>query len=192
VEELEQHEVLRISMEEERAKWKEETAARDAERQRREKQRADLLWTDVNAGHCLRYGYRGYEATLSNVAVGMDGMAECAHKTLSIYGRDVLPTSCQTEFEGTCGHVMGHWIIADEACSPRWDALSDKGCDVRVHKRRYDAHLMNVQNMNDWEILCKTTPTVINGVLYEGAMSCVNSMWGVFGIWNIEDVNCSQ
>jgi hypothetical protein len=143
VEELEQHEVLRISMEEERAKWKEETAARDAERQRREKQRADLLWTDVNAGHCLRYGYRGYEATLSNVAVGMDGMAECANKTLSIYGRDVLPTSCQTEFEvafvrlmhtstkrkyfqGTCGHVMGHWIIADEACSPRWDALSDK------------------------------------------------------------------
>lgn len=35
---------------------------------------------------------------------------------------------------------------------------------------------MNVQNMNDWEILCKTTPTVINGVLYEGAMSCVNSV----------------
>lgn len=33
---------------------------------------------------------------------------------------------------------------------------------------------MDLQNKQDWEVLCKTTPMVIKGVSYDGAMSCTD------------------
>lgn len=95
------HEVQRIKMRDELAKWKNEKAAMDAERKKWEeeqtKHRAHLTWQDLRPGHCLRYATREYMATLSNVAVGMDGIAECGQKSIDIHGRSVMPNYCNLE-----------------------------------------------------------------------------------------------
>jgi len=39
---------------------------------------------------------------------------------------------------------------------------------------------MNLQSSEDWEILCKTTPTTINGVHYNGATSCFDQVSNSF------------
>ena len=45
-----------------------------------------------------------------------------------------------------------------------------------LYLQRYSSHLMDIQNKEDWEVLCKTTPIVVRGVSYNGAMSCEDSV----------------
>ena len=45
-----------------------------------------------------------------------------------------------------------------------------------LYLQRYNSHLMNIKNKEDWEVLCKTTPIVIKDVSYNGAMSCEDSV----------------
>jgi len=60
-----------------------------------ERKRNDLVWEGLTpASRCLSYGTREYTATLSNVAASLDALVECANKSISIHGRETLPSSC--------------------------------------------------------------------------------------------------
>ena len=48
--------------------------------------------------------------------------------------------------------------------------------DRMLYLQRYNSHLMNTKNKEDWEVLCKTMPIVIKGVSYDGAMSFEDSV----------------
>ena len=109
VAEFERHEVQRTRMEEEIVKWREEKAAMDTDRrmweEERERQRVQLVWEDVEPGRCLSYAKREYKATLSNIGIGINGLAECSNKTLVIHGKGVLPDVCNIEVRCSVRHL---------------------------------------------------------------------------------------
>jgi len=110
IEEEKMHELKRLKMSKDVSKWEEERDDIEADRKKwaqerldeamkkhedEEKKRNDLVWDGLTpASRCLSYGTREYTATLSNVAVGLDPLVECAKKPISIHGKEILPSSC--------------------------------------------------------------------------------------------------
>ncbi|KIJ94865.1 hypothetical protein K443DRAFT_109741, partial [Laccaria amethystina LaAM-08-1] len=139
-----------------------------------------------------RYGTRKYWAKMGPLVGGYDPMKACWTSEIEIHGQKMKPTYC--EDKGADHGVYGHWIVDfDEGgCRPWWKGFKDKGCTAPGSGlRRFDAHLINLDYADGWHVMCSSTPADFNGLHFNGAMSCVKSLFGgVFGIWEIEDRNC--
>ncbi|KAF8157254.1 hypothetical protein B0H34DRAFT_798548 [Crassisporium funariophilum] len=169
----------------------EERQKRERERQEQERNRAAIVWEHLTPSpKCLRYGTREYSATLAHVPVGLDPLEECRAKPVDIHGKKVYPDHCSTE--NVCGHVKGYWSVDfnEGACVTSFRDVNDKGC-VQPGIHRYDAHLENLQNGDDWREMCSTTPYNIHGHHYAHPTICTDwGRWGIGGIWDVEDTYC--
>ena len=83
----------------EREQWRKEREDHANRQQRKEEEnRALLVWEDLTpSDRCLRYGTREYSAKLSHVSIGLDPLKECWKKSIDIHGRQILPSSCDTQ-----------------------------------------------------------------------------------------------
>ncbi|EDR05326.1 uncharacterized protein LACBIDRAFT_329727 [Laccaria bicolor S238N-H82] len=167
----EQEEVAerRRQREAERPRWEKEQE--EAEERRRQweaeeeaMQRAQIHRLALESSqHCEWYGTRKYWAKMGPLVGGYDPMKACWTSEIEIHGRKMKPTYCE-----------------DKGCTAPGSGL-----------RRFDAHLMNLDYADGWNVMFSSTPANFNGLHFNGAMSCVNSYFGgVFGIWDIVDGDC--
>ncbi|KAH9478071.1 hypothetical protein JR316_0010308 [Psilocybe cubensis] len=177
LERIHDHQQREAKMRQDRIQWDRE-AADKAEQEKRHleeeaQQRREITWSALQPRNCLRYGVREYTAVLTNVASGFNALQECYIKPIEIHGKEWMPTSC--EDERICGHVTGHWKVdsSEASCTPWWSYFKDKGC-VEPGIRRHEAPLENLQNGDNWQEMCSTTPAIINGVHYNGPTSCAD------------------
>ncbi|KAG2357982.1 hypothetical protein BDR07DRAFT_1489981 [Suillus spraguei] len=72
-----------------------------------------------------------------------------------------------------------------------WSGYKNWGCTAKGSKKRHiEQHLMNVPINADYKEFCATTPARFLDQEFFGADSCVNSIWGVYGQWFINDPSC--
>ena len=89
----------------EREQWRKERVDHEnRQRQEEEEKRALIVWENLPPSNkCLRYGTRGYSATLAHVPLGMDPLKECWKKSIDIHGRQNFPSRCDDEVRSFFG-----------------------------------------------------------------------------------------
>ncbi|KAF8645451.1 hypothetical protein AX16_007815 [Volvariella volvacea WC 439] len=190
---------------EERQKHKEEEAEwqrriDDIQRKEREwKQREEeeerrkrtLHWDEVKPDeHCLQYKTRRYSASLW-VPNGLDGHKYCLTTPIEILGVNYTgPLWCE---EVERGRWRGHWDVPSSPdCATFFETYHDKGCTAPGSGLyRYEAHLGNLRQGDDGNIMCSTTPTDLMGHEYSSPHHCADwGKHGFWGIWFVEDSQC--
>ncbi|EDR03467.1 uncharacterized protein LACBIDRAFT_295225 [Laccaria bicolor S238N-H82] len=178
-----------------RRQWDSERQGWERERRQREeaRKRAQIHWLALESSQrCERYGTRKYWAKLGPLVGDYDPMEACWTSEIEIHGWKMKPTYC--EDKGADHGAYGHWIVDfDEGgCRPFWDRFTDKGCTAPGSGlRRFDAHLINLDYADGWNVMCSSTPADFNGLHFNGPMSCVNHLLaGVFGTWHVVDGGC--
>ncbi|KAG5650349.1 hypothetical protein H0H81_012556, partial [Sphagnurus paluster] len=170
----------------------EEELRKKFEWEKRERERAQVYWKDVQGEvHCLANGRKKYTAQLANLPPTVDGMVACKETSIEINGITYnSPISCENRGNGV---IRGHWIADNETlCAAYWEFVKLKDCTApKSGLRRIEAKLGAVHAGEDAERLCLTTPLTINGQTYEQPMACPDwRRYGFWGIWNIPDDNC--
>ncbi|KAF8157244.1 hypothetical protein B0H34DRAFT_675551 [Crassisporium funariophilum] len=131
-----------------------------------------------------------YSAILAQVPIGLDPLEGRRAKPVNI--QESLRRALSETEQNVCGHVRGYWTVDfnEGACVTSFRDFSDKGC-VQSGIHRYDAHLENLQNGDDWREMCSTTPYNIHGHHYAHPTICTDwGRWGIGGIWDVEDTHC--
>ncbi|KAJ7608736.1 hypothetical protein FB45DRAFT_945810 [Roridomyces roridus] len=189
---------MREQLERDRETWAHECEAgkRDEEKKRKEAEdrvRARFAWEGLEANeHCLRYGARQYTARLSNVPRGYDPLKACTETSIEIHGvRIASPHQCEDQ---GCNVVVGHWTVdsGEPSCATHFSSFSDKGCTAKGSGlRRIESRLEDLGAGDDWREMCTTTPADFYQMHFDAPHICANwGLWGVYGIWEIEDRNC--
>ncbi|KAI6113555.1 hypothetical protein EDD16DRAFT_1126052 [Pisolithus croceorrhizus] len=158
---------------------------------RRERQKMDMFWNQVEANHCSTYGTREYTAYLANLPTDYpDRIEACKETMLEIRGRSYFPDRCEDKGPGA---VMGRWEINhnEPDCVPFWGWFKDKGCTSEGSgKRRFEHFLENLPAGGGWREFCATTPVSFHGMHFPGAKSCFQYNRGTYGEWEVEDSTC--
>ncbi|KII94909.1 hypothetical protein PLICRDRAFT_33739 [Plicaturopsis crispa FD-325 SS-3] len=184
--------------EHERKRIEKERKQREQERQREEeerRQRMNLYWdTPVLASQsCHSYATREYTARLWNIpAFGYDWTKACNETPIHIHNVTIeSPTWCENR--GMWSGMHGHWLVDfnEPDCIPFWGDFVDKDCTAEGSGRhRVESRLWNVHS-GGWENMCATTPATIHGFHYDKPTACDNrGIWGMYGIWEVEDPGC--
>ncbi|KAF8647823.1 hypothetical protein AX16_006525 [Volvariella volvacea WC 439] len=159
--------------------------------EREEKRKHALHWDEIRPDdQCLQYRTRRYTANLS-VPYGWDGHKYCLTTPIEILG--IIRTEPMWCEEVSRGRWRGHWDIHDEPdCSTYFENYQDKGCtgpESRLH--RYEAHMGNLLDGDDWRAMCSTTPANLMGREYSSPHHCANwGKYGTWGIWFVDDPQC--
>ncbi|TEB23645.1 hypothetical protein FA13DRAFT_1639601 [Coprinellus micaceus] len=137
-------------------------------------------WENLKgAEHCLRFATRQYTARLANAPSDVPAVKTCRETAADIHGVPILPHFCRDL--GMAGGVWGHWVIDFEepACLTKWGNFVDKGCDDQGESamtRRFEALLENMQDGENWQIMCATTPADIKGFHFPTPTMCERSV----------------
>lgn len=143
-------------------------------------------WLSLRAGHCKIYGVREYIARLTNV--NYSPWTACRDTPIEIHGhRQDKPHECRLNKHG---EMEGVWHVTDEPyCRPHWGHVKNEGCKGAGY-RRYASRLWGIHSAS-WAAMCQTTPIVLAGHTFPGAMRCVNKhVMGMWGQWMVPDENC--
>ncbi|TFK38858.1 hypothetical protein BDQ12DRAFT_604785 [Crucibulum laeve] len=215
IQESNEHEILRQKMDREFENWararedwalekagweKESESEREKRRKEREmeekeekeyRERAGILWSNLQQDpHCLRYGARKYSAKLEHVPESYNPIKACRQTPIAIHGREILPTHCEHQADGTWG--IWHVDFNEPWCRTWWSHFNDTGCTTEGSGlRRIEAQLENLHAGDDEKEMCGTTPARFYGLKFDGAMGC--SDWDKpqpVGFWDIEDKEC--
>lgn len=156
---------------------------------------AEPTWENLKgAEHCLRFATRQYTARLLNVPSNTSSLQVCRQTPAEIHGITMVPHFCRDL--GMASGVWGYWMIDFEepACLTRWGDFKDMGCDPREDSsmtRRFEAALENMQDGDDWRIMCTTTPADLRGFHFPTPTIC--ERWDtedIWGVWEVDDVAC--
>ncbi|GJJ08257.1 hypothetical protein Clacol_002467 [Clathrus columnatus] len=176
--------------------------ARRLERIRRRHEQG-VAWSAPLQGSCLRSGVREYSATLRNYQVDSYWKEACETTELFIHGREVYPKRCELSFgfmqSFFFGFVIGHWEIdfGETSCTPIWSSLVDEGCvaylriELEPNKRRFSARLLNVDQPDQWDVMCAITPAEIQGNSRMPHFCKNQGILGMWGYWDTFDQTCS-
>ncbi|KAF9228521.1 hypothetical protein BS17DRAFT_691869 [Gyrodon lividus] len=206
-----QHEELARNHQQQEAKWKREQIAHDElvrewEREREvhdrkkrerelreeeERRRLNMVWVDVEPHDCTTYATRKYTARLANVPSDYRRRVEaCKAIPLVVHGQSYLSHTCEDNGPNA---TIGSWNVdqSQPDCVPFWADYKDKGCTtIGSGKRRIEHHLENLPSGSDWREFTATTPIRFNGMQFSGAQAAFQSVWGVYGLWEIDDHEC--
>ncbi|KAF9235729.1 hypothetical protein BU15DRAFT_77658 [Melanogaster broomeanus] len=167
---------------------------KDKEREAREeeeRQRLNLVWVNEESHSCITYGTREYTAWLANVPSGYKrGVEACKKTPLVIHGVSYLPHTCK---DNRLGGIVGSWRInqGQPDCTTFWVDYKDKGCTAAGSgKRRIEHRLENLPTGGNWREFAAATPVRFNGLQFSGAEEAFQSLWGVYGLWEIDDYEC--
>ncbi|KIJ09283.1 hypothetical protein PAXINDRAFT_172547 [Paxillus involutus ATCC 200175] len=177
--------------------WNRERKAHDRqkmERERREedeRRRRNMFWVDVEPHGCTSYATREYTARLTNVPSNYNRRVEaCKATPLVVHDQSYLPRTC--EDNGSNG-IIGTWKVNQNQpdCVTSWTDYKVKGCTSVGSGRRYIEHrLDNLQPGGNWREFSATTPVRFHGMQFSGAEESFQSVWGVYGLWEIDDDEC--
>ncbi|KAF8647827.1 hypothetical protein AX16_006529 [Volvariella volvacea WC 439] len=131
-----------------------------------------------------------------SVPRGWDGHKYCLTTPIKILGAPPAePLWCEDVSVFPWGNSMwrGHWDLHVEPdCSTYFENFQDKGCTAPgsgLH--RYEAHMRNLLDGDDWKVMCSTTPVHLRGREYSSPDHCANwGKYGIWGIWFVEDSQC--
>ncbi|KAI9456335.1 hypothetical protein HD554DRAFT_2145783 [Boletus coccyginus] len=189
-EEYERQERVQWARERERQQWQREVEERDR-REEEERQKLHMFWGNVEAHTCTTYATREYSAQLMNLPkFWKHRLDACKATPLEVHGISYLPKACEDKGPGV---VIGRWEINQQEpdCTTFWAEYNDKGCTSPGSGRKYITHhLMNVPEKSDWREFCATTPAHFNNMQFPGAQECFQSVFGVFGQWEIDYEAC--
>ncbi|KAF8836365.1 hypothetical protein BDN67DRAFT_974311 [Paxillus ammoniavirescens] len=154
------------------------------------RQRLNMVWVNVEAHSCTSYATRKYTARLANVPSDYNHRVEaCKATPLDVHGQSYLPHTCEDNVNGT----IGTWNVdqSQPDCVTFWTDYKDKGCtSVGSGKRLIEHHLQNLPPGGDYGKFCATTPVRFHGMQFPGAQKALQSVWGVYGLWEIDDDTC--
>ncbi|TDL29224.1 hypothetical protein BD410DRAFT_892563 [Rickenella mellea] len=172
----------------------EEREARRKEREKWNYRNSGMRWDEPRPLRCVKYGIREYTAHLLDIPTAYDRRKGCEYMPVTINGFTFeSPTGC--EDRGWWSGVFGHWHLSNQTtCMPYWDkSFEDVGCTGEGSgKHRLQARLWNLQHGDNWHHMCETTPAIIHGVGYPSPTNCHDKgiIYGMYGIWDIDDPNC--
>ncbi|KAI0375812.1 hypothetical protein BV20DRAFT_18204 [Pilatotrama ljubarskyi] len=181
---------------EEWAQQREEEARHRLELTRRSQ---GVYWTEpYGDAHCHSYGTRTYYAYLRDVPADLNWREVCYNMPpVSVHGRNLTDLSkFKCELNGR-GEIVGTWYVnfAQPGCTTRWGSFDGMGCTPgKPGIRRYEARLYGVNDGDDANMMCATTPATIRGVHFEHPSSCEHrGIWWdkhLVGIWDYPDSWC--
>lgn len=148
-----------------------------------------VSWTNLESHSCTTYATREYVAELNVSPWNLQWWKICMSTPVVVHSQPHLPSRC----ESRSGKVIGHFAVKHDEpdCVTYWSGYKDWGCTAKKsNKRHVEQHLMNVPVKADYKEFCATTPARFLGQEFSGADSCVNSIWGVYGQWFIDDPSC--
>jgi hypothetical protein len=173
-----------------RERWRREVEERDR-REEEERQKLHMFWGYVESHTCTTYATREYTAQLINLPTAWNHRLDaCKATPLEIHGISYLPKTCEDKGPGV---VIGRWEINQQEpdCATFWDPYHDKGCTSPGSGKKYITRkLMNLPEKSDWREFCATTPARFDHMQFPGAQECFQSVWGVYGQWEMDDRNC--
>ncbi|KAG0694771.1 hypothetical protein DFH29DRAFT_958731 [Suillus ampliporus] len=149
----------------------------------------ETAWTNFESHSCTTYATREYVAELNVSPWRRHRMGICMATPLVVHGRPHWPSRC----EDRSGTVIGHFAVNHDEpdCVTYWSGYKDMGCSARDSKKRHiEQRLENLPILADYKEFCATTPARFLDRKFSGADSCVNSIWGVYGQWFIDDHSC--
>lgn len=149
----------------------------------------EATWKNLESHSCTTYATREYVAELDVSSWNPQRMKICTSTPVVVHRRPYFPSRC----EYRSGTVIGHFDIKyDEPdCVTYWSGYRNWGCTAKGSKTRHiEQHLMNVPANADYKEFCATTPARFLDQEFSGADSCLNSIWGVYGQWFIDDPSC--
>ncbi|TFK18809.1 hypothetical protein FA15DRAFT_697904 [Coprinopsis marcescibilis] len=154
-------------------------------------------WKNLRpAEHCLRYATRDYIAFLTGIPYDASAVGTCRETSVGIHGQQLFPNFCQDL--GSWGGIWGHWTIGfkEPDCVTRWMALEDQGCTTErsgLKDQRLRATLGNlrINDLDNWEIMCATTPLDVEGIHLPTPSSCTREADEVEGHWDVSDEKCN-
>ncbi|KIK76057.1 hypothetical protein PAXRUDRAFT_171013, partial [Paxillus rubicundulus Ve08.2h10] len=89
--------------------------------------------------------------------------------------------------------IVGTWGVNQNQpdCVTSWTDYKVKGCTSVGSGRRYIEHrLDNLQPGSNWREFSATTPIRFHNMQFSGAMEAFQTIWGVYGLWEIDDDEC--
>ncbi|KAG2049562.1 hypothetical protein BDR06DRAFT_961368 [Suillus hirtellus] len=149
----------------------------------------EFAWTNIESHSCTTYATKAYVAELNASRWSRHRMEICRATPMFVHGRPHWPSRC----EDRSGTVIGHFAINHDEpdCITYWSGYRDMGCSARGSKKRHiEQRLENLPFLADYKEFCATTPTRFLDREFTGANSCVNTIWGVYGQWFIDDHTC--
>ncbi|KAF6754038.1 hypothetical protein DFP72DRAFT_900236 [Ephemerocybe angulata] len=147
------------------------------------------------AEHCLRFATREYTAKLVGAPPNVSPISACRETPVNIHSIPIVPDYCQDL--GIAGGVWGYWTISFEEpeCLTNWGDFIDRGCDdpgSESMTRRFEAVLENMQDGDNWQIMCTTTPADLKGFHFPTPTMCERpGRDDVWGVWEVADLTCS-
>jgi hypothetical protein len=139
---------------------------KEAEWQEDERRKSLRLYWDFTRPdvHCSSYATKYYSSELMNLPGDkFDAIGACYKTSNTINGVEYSkPLWCEEQYGGA---VIGHWRVTDDIlCKPWWSNLTDKGCTEKGSgQRRWEQHMENLFNHDDWSDICQTMPATFNG-----------------------------
>jgi len=174
----------------ERENWEREVEERER-REEEERQKLHMFWGHVEAHKCTTYATREFTAQLMNLPTTWKRRLDaCRATSLEIRGTSYFPQTCEDKGPGV---VIGRWEINQQEpeCTTSWESYNDKGCTSPGSGRKLVTHkLIGLPEKGDWVEFCATTPARFDHMQFPGAQECIQSIWGVYGQWEIDDGNC--
>ncbi|KAF8913766.1 hypothetical protein CPB84DRAFT_1819807 [Gymnopilus junonius] len=156
------------------------------------KKSGNAYWDEPKATkRCSGFGAREYKARLWNLHFFSNWTRACRETEIEIHGV-VFPTPAQCDSKWPFGGVTGHWVVdvLENDCLAHWGKVADKGC-INNRLKRFQSRLHNVKSKEDRMSICLTAPAVIQGKRVPTPTSCNDQgIWGVYGIWDLEDQSC--
>jgi hypothetical protein len=149
----------------------------------------EVTWTNLESHSCTTYATREYVAELTVSPWSSQKTEICMRTPVVVHHRPHWPSKC----EYRSGTIIGHFAINHDEpdCVTYWSGYNNWGCTAQGSKKRHiEQHLMNVPVNADYKEFCATTPAYFLNQEFSGADSCLNSIWGVYGQWFIDDPNC--
>ncbi|KAF9534770.1 hypothetical protein CPB83DRAFT_842917 [Crepidotus variabilis] len=153
----------------------------------------NVTWSKPEVSQtCHGFGTRQYTANLVNLPFFASWEDACRNTPVVIGGATYIhPSACEKGW--LFGRVKGRWIVKseDEVCLPHWGTPKDKGCSSAGSQRRhFEARLLRLKDGENRMALCWTTPIFIHGRPVPKPASCREGIWGVYGVWDVEDAAC--
>lgn len=90
--------------------------------------------------------------------------------------------------------MWGYWRVQDSSCAPQleWGTATGIGC-YYPGKRRYYSKLVGISHA-DWMLCCvhgaRVLPINIAGRTYRNPNACTQSIFGVYGFFDVPDNQC--
>jgi len=153
------------------------------------------FWDAISpALDCRAYGKREYFATLRNIPEGWSATDACMNTPAKVKGVAIRrPYRC-APVDGS-SHVRGYWMVDwdEPGCQPWYHGCRDVGCtSYKSGKRRIEGELHGINNkeIQDWWLLCNSTPLTWDLVTYTSPTHCEERNGIKFAMWDIPDDGC--